>query len=63
MSNEQNTDPKPQNDSNTPEDERKKQFDRMKEKFSKQNSPFGGGAGNGGNNFYWIYGIAGRHNV
>ena len=57
MSNEQNTEPTPQNNSNTPEDERKKQFDRMKEKFSKQNSPFGGGSGNGGNNFYWIYGI------
>lgn len=59
MSNENNTEPKPQNNSNnTPDDERKKQFDRMKEKFSKQNSPFGGGSGSGGgNNFYWIYGI------
>ncbi len=59
MSNEQNTDPKPQNNSsnNNPEDERKKQFERMKEKFGKQNSPFGGGSGNGGNNFYWIYGV------
>lgn len=58
MSDEQNTDPKPQNNSsnNNPEDERKKQFERMKEKFSKQNSPFGGSSG-GGNNFYWIYGI------
>ena len=32
----------------SPEEERKKQFERMKEKFKKQNSPFGG-------NFYWIY--------
>ncbi|MDX2174073.1 MAG: ATP-dependent zinc metalloprotease FtsH [Bacteroidota bacterium] len=57
MSNEQNNEPKPQNNSNNSEDERKKQFERMKEKFGKQNSPFGGSGGNSGNNFYWIYGI------
>ena len=41
----------------SPEDERKKQFERMKEKFKKQNSPFGGNknSNNNGNNFYWIY--------
>src|SRR4051812_7957492 len=38
------------------EEERKKQFERMKEKFGRQNSPFGG-KGGGGNNFYWIYGV------
>jgi ATP-dependent metalloprotease FtsH len=39
----------------TPEEERKRQFERMKEKFSRQSSPFGGKGG--GNNFYWIYGV------
>src|SRR4051812_45113368 len=39
------------------EEERKKQFERMKEKFGRQNSPFGGNKGGGGNNFYWIYGV------
>ncbi|MBK7309739.1 MAG: ATP-dependent zinc metalloprotease FtsH [Sphingobacteriaceae bacterium] len=29
----------------------------MKEKFGKQNSPFGGQGNKGGNNFYWIYGV------
>lgn len=52
---------KPQNPVNNTqsEEERKKQFDRMKERFGKQNSPFGGGNknNNSGNNFYWIYGI------
>ena len=38
------------------EEERKKQFERMKEKFGRQSSNFGGGR-NSGNNFYWIYGI------
>jgi cell division protease FtsH len=57
MSEEQNT----QNTANnsqppTPEEERKKQFERMKEKFGRQNS-FGGNKNNSGNNFYWIYGI------
>ncbi len=44
------------NNTQSPEDERKRQFDRMKEKFGKQN-PIGGnkGGGNGGNNFYWVY--------
>lgn len=38
-----------------PEEERKKQFERMKEKFSKQTS--GSNKNNSGNNFYWIYGL------
>lgn len=44
---------------NNQEEERKKQFERMKEKFGKQNSSLGGGkpSGGSGNNFYWIYGI------
>jgi ATP-dependent metalloprotease FtsH len=37
------------------DDERKKQFEKMKEKFSKQ--PSMGGGKNTGNNFYWIYGL------
>ncbi|MDO8999088.1 MAG: ATP-dependent zinc metalloprotease FtsH [Bacteroidota bacterium] len=61
MSDTQNTEPTPNdtnNKSNSPEEERKKQFERMKEKFSRPGSNFGGGkGGNGGNNFYWIYGI------
>jgi ATP-dependent metalloprotease FtsH len=45
--------------SNSPnqEEERKKQFERMKEKFGRQNSFGGNKGGNSGNNFYWIYGI------
>lgn len=43
------------NSANNPEDERKKQFERMKEKFSKQSS--GSNKNNSGNNFYWIYGL------
>lgn len=41
------------------EEERKKQFERMKERFGKkQNTPFGSGPGGGsGNSFYWIYGL------
>lgn len=43
-------------DNSSPEDERKKQFEKMKEKFAKQ--PMGGSGGkNSGNNFYWIYGL------
>src|SRR3954467_10266946 len=46
------------NPSPSPEEERKKQFERMKEKFGRQNTPFGGNKnGNSGNNFYWIYGL------
>ena len=59
---EQNTAPK--NDNPTPisstEDERKKQFEKMKNRFGKKPSnPFGGSGsgGNGGNSFYWIYGL------
>ncbi len=37
------------------DDERKKQFERMKERFGRQNQP-GAGKNNSGNNFYWIYG-------
>jgi len=45
----------------SPEEERKKQFEKMKERFGKKaNNPFGGtnsGGNNGGNSFYWIYGL------
>lgn len=45
----------------TPEEERKKQFEKMKDRFGKKPSnPFGGSnnsGGNGGNSFYWIYGL------
>jgi ATP-dependent metalloprotease FtsH len=59
MSEEQNT--QNQNSANnsqspTPEEERKRQFERMKEKFGRQNS-FGSGGKNSGNNFYWIYAL------
>jgi AFG3 family protein len=49
---------KNENSQQNQDDERKKQFEKMKEKFSKQ-SPLGGGSGgkNAGNNFYWIYGL------
>lgn len=59
---EEQKEPIPENTNNlsekpSPEEERKKQFERMKEKFKKQNSPFGGNknSNNNGNNFYWIY--------
>lgn len=41
------------------EEERKRQFEKMKERFGKKNnSSFGGGSnGPGGNTFYWIYGL------
>ncbi len=45
------------NNQSNPEEERKKQFERMKEKFSRQNNLGGSKGGNSGNNFYWIYGI------
>ena len=62
MSEEQKQEPTQNTNSNqspSQEEERKKQFERMKEKFGRQNSPFGGSGkgGNGGNNFYWIYGV------
>lgn len=45
----------------SPEEERKKQFEKMKDRFGKKPSnPFGGSnnsGGNGGNSFYWIYGL------
>ena len=49
-------------DKQTPssEEERKKQFEKMKDRFGKKpNNPFGGpgGSGNNGNGFYWIYGL------
>ncbi|MCU0361444.1 MAG: ATP-dependent zinc metalloprotease FtsH [Bacteroidia bacterium] len=52
------TDNTKSNNSNgpSPEEERKRQFERMKEKFGKQNPLSGGNKGGGsGNNFYWIY--------
>lgn len=59
---EEQKEPIPDNTNNSsekpsPEEERKKQFERMKEKFNRQNSPFGGNKNskNNGNNFYWIY--------
>jgi AFG3 family protein len=57
MMNEEDEKTKQTNDKagSQPEDERKRQFERMKEKFGRQGS-FGGGK-NSGNNFYWIYGI------
>ena len=62
MSDEQNTTPKNDNPTplNGPEEERKKQFEKMKDRFGKKPSnPFGGNGsgGNGGNSFYWIYGL------
>jgi len=57
MSADQNTEPTNQSSGNqSPEDERKKQFERMRERFGR-NSSSGGNKGNSGNNFYWIYGI------
>ena len=54
----------PKNDEPTPvssqEEERKKQFEKMKDRFGKKPSnPFGGSnnSNNGGNSFYWIYGL------
>jgi len=45
----------------SPEEERKKQFEKMKDRFGKKPSnPFGApnnSGGNGGNSFYWIYGL------
>jgi cell division protease FtsH len=43
----------------SPEEERKKQFEKMKDRFGKKPSnPFGANSGgNGGNSFYWIYGL------
>ncbi|MGZ4038022.1 MAG: ATP-dependent metallopeptidase FtsH/Yme1/Tma family protein, partial [Bacteroidia bacterium] len=59
MSEELNTDNtssgKPDNSGQGTEDERKRQFEKMKEKFAKQSS--GGFGKNNGNNFYWIYGL------
>lgn len=44
------------NKSASSEEERRKQFEKMKDRFGKKPSgPFGGG--NGGNSFYWIYGL------
>lgn len=60
MSQEQNTEPTPEqtnNQNSSQEEERKKQFERMKEKFGRQNQPGGSKPNNSGNNFYWIYGI------
>ncbi|MES2515161.1 MAG: ATP-dependent zinc metalloprotease FtsH [Bacteroidota bacterium] len=64
MSDEENNIPKNDNPTplSTPEEERKKQFEKMKDRFGKKPAnPFGGGSGNsgggGGNSFYWIYGL------
>lgn len=53
-----NTEPNPLKDDNksSQEEERRKQFERMKEKFGKKpNIPFN--QPGSGNNFYWIYGL------
>ncbi|MGZ3898958.1 MAG: ATP-dependent zinc metalloprotease FtsH [Bacteroidia bacterium] len=56
MSQNLNTEQNNNDPSKTSQDEeRKKQFERMKEKFGRQ-AP-GGKGGNSGNNFYWIYGV------
>lgn len=63
MSDEQNDTNTPKNGEptplSTPEEERKKQFEKMKDRFGKKPSnPFGSNSGgNGGNSFYWIYGL------
>ena len=62
MSDEQENIPKNDNPTplNNPEEDRKKQFEKMKDRFGKKPSnPFGGSGsgGNGGNSFYWIYGL------
>ncbi len=55
------TNTEPENTNQTPEDDRKKQFERMKERFGKkkEDNPFGSNNNNssGGNGFYWIYGL------
>src|SRR6187551_1501006 len=57
MSNQENLEnTKSDNSPPNQDEERKRQFEKMKEKFSKQPSSFGGGK-NSGNNFYWIYGL------
>ncbi|MFO0321631.1 MAG: ATP-dependent zinc metalloprotease FtsH [Bacteroidota bacterium] len=44
--------------SNSQDEERKKQFEKMKERFGKKpQNPFGEQNNNGGNSFYWIYGL------
>jgi ATP-dependent metalloprotease FtsH len=58
----QNNIPKNPEPSNTAssEEERKKQFEKMKDRFGKKpTNPFGGSGNgsNGGNSFYWIYGL------
>jgi len=58
MSQEHNTEPtqdKATNDQSSQEEERKRQFERMREKFGRQGSSSGNK--NSGNNFYWIYGV------
>ncbi|MBC7696427.1 MAG: ATP-dependent zinc metalloprotease FtsH [Burkholderiales bacterium] len=64
MSNEQEENKIPKTDDPTPpspEEERKKQFEKIKDRFGKKPAnPFGGsgaGGSNGGNSFYWIYGL------
>ncbi|MES2762949.1 MAG: ATP-dependent zinc metalloprotease FtsH [Bacteroidota bacterium] len=63
MSDEENNIPKNDNPTplSTPEEERKKQFEKMKDRFGKKPAnPFGGSnnsGGSGGNSFYWIYGL------
>lgn len=57
MSEPLNTEPtKDETTKQTQDEERRKQFERMKEKFGRQASG-GKGGGNSGNNFYWIYGL------
>lgn len=51
----ENNQTKNNSNSPSPEEERKRQFERMKEKFGKQNASGSNKNNGGGNNFYWIY--------
>ena len=60
MSTENNSPNEQQQSTPNTEDDRKKQFEKMKDRFGKKpTNPFGGpnGGGTGGNSFYWIYGL------
>lgn len=59
MSDEQSNNIEDKKTTPSTEEERKKQFEKMKDRFGKKPSgPFGSGSGgNSGNGFYWIYGL------
>lgn len=52
-----NTNLQSNNPQNNQEEERKRQFEKMKEKFAKQTPGGGPNKNSSGNNFYWIYGL------